>query len=129
MTFPSWTYSTSKNTLHHTHKDLKGIHTFQEPVSAGPCKGCQLGKAHERAFPASLKRSDRVLGLIHTDLCEFPIQSRSHAKWMITFIDDALGFATLHFLQSKADAVTALQDLVHWAEAQTGYRLHSICSD
>ena len=79
--------------------------------------------------PASLKCSDRVLELIHTDLCEFPIQSHSHAKWMITFIDDALGFATLHFLQSKADAVTALQDLVIWAEAQTGYRLHSICSD
>ena len=42
---------------------------------------------------------------------------------MITFIDDALGFATLHFLRSKADAVTALQDLVTWAEAQTGYHL------
>ena len=48
---------------------------------------------------------------------------------MITFIDDALGFATLHFLRSKADAVTALQDLVSWAEAQTGYLLRSIHSD
>ena len=48
---------------------------------------------------------------------------------MITFIDDASGFAALHFLRSKADAVTALQDLVSWAEAQTGYHLHSICSD
>ena len=70
-----------------------------------------------------MKRSDCVLGLIHTDLCKFPIQSRSHAKWMITFIDDASGFAALHFLRSKADAVTALQDLVSWAEAQTGYRV------
>ena len=108
---------------------MKGILTLQEPASDGPCKGCQLGKAHEQAFPASLKHSDRVLGLIHTDLCEFPIQSHSHAKWMITFIDDASGFAALHFLQSKAEAVTALQDLVSWAEAQTGYRLRSICSD
>ena len=48
---------------------------------------------------------------------------------MITFIDDASGFATLHFLRSKADAVTALQDLVSWAEAQTGYCLCSIRSD
>ena len=120
---------TSKNALCHAHKHLKGIPILQEPASDGPCKGCQLGKAHERVFPASIKRSDRVLGLIHTDLCEFPIQSRSHAKWMITFIDDASGFAALHFLRSKADAVTALQDLVSWAEAQTGYRLHSIRSD
>ena len=38
---------TSKNTLHYAHKHLKGISTLQEPVSDGPCKGCQLGKAHE----------------------------------------------------------------------------------
>ena len=76
-----------------------------------------------------MKRSDRVLGLIHADLCEFPVQSRSHAKWMITFIDDASGFAALHFLWSGAGAVTALQDLVTWAEAQTGYCLRSIRSD
>ena len=108
---------------------MKGIPTLQEPASDKSCKGCQLGKAHEQAFPASLKYSDHVLGLIHTDLCEFPIHSHSHAKWMITFLDDASGFTILHFLQSKADAVTALQDLVAWAKAQTGYRLHSICSD
>ena len=94
-----------------------------------PVKVSQLGKAHERAFPASLKCSDHVLGLIHTDLCEFLIQSRSHAQWMIAFIDDASGFAALHFLQSKADAVTALQGLLTWAEAQTGYCLRSICLD
>ena len=99
---------TSKNPLCHAHKHLKGVPTLQEPTSDGPCKGCQLGKAHEQAFPASVKHSDHILGLIHTDLCEFPIQSHSHAKWMIIFIDDALGFAALHFLQSKANAVTAL---------------------
>jgi hypothetical protein len=121
----------SKNALHHAHKHLKGIPILQDHASAeaGPCKGCQLGKAHQRAFPPSSKRSDRVLGLIHTDLCEFPILSRSHAKWMITFIDGASGFSALHFLRSKADAVTALQNLITWAEAQTGYRLCSIRSD
>ena len=45
------------------------------------------------------------------------------------FIDDALGFAALHFLQSKADAITALKDLVAWAESQIGFHLHSIRSD
>jgi hypothetical protein len=121
----------SKNALHHAHKHLKGIPILQDyaSVEAGPCKGCQLGKAHQCAFPPSSKRSDRVLELIHTDLCEFPILSCSHAKWMITFINDSSGFSALHFLCSKADAVVALRDLVVWAEAQTGYRLHSIRSD
>jgi transposase InsO family protein len=48
---------------------------------------------------------------------------------MITFINNASGFSALHFLCSKADAVTALQDLITWAEAQTGYQLRSIRSD
>ena len=117
---------TSKNALHYAHKHLKGVPTLQEAASDGSCKGCQLDKAHERAFPTSSKYLDHILGLIHTDFCEFLIQSCSYAKWMITFIDDTLGFPTLHFLQSKADVVTALQDLVTWAEAQTGYHLCSI---
>ena len=56
---------TSKNALQHAHKYLKGVPTLQEPASDGPCKGCQLGKAHKRAFPTSSKRSNRILGLIH----------------------------------------------------------------
>jgi hypothetical protein len=48
---------------------------------------------------------------------------------MITFIDDFSGFSALHFLYSKADAITTLCDLITWAEAQTGYCLHSIHSD
>jgi hypothetical protein len=121
----------SKNALHHAHKYLKDIPILQDhaSVEARPCKGCQLGKAHQHTFPPSSKCSDRVLGLIHTDLCEFPILSCSHAKWMITFLDDASGFSALYFLRSKADAVTALCDLITWAEAQTGYHLRSICSD
>ena len=58
-----------------------------------------------------------------------PTLSHSHNKWIITFIDDALGSAALHFLQSKADAVHCFQDLVSWAEAQTGYWLRSVHSD
>ena len=53
----------------------------------------------------------------------------SHNKWIITFIDDASGFAALHFLQSKADTVHCFQDLVSWAEDQTGYWLQSVHSD
>ena len=46
---------TSKNALCHAHKHLKGVPTLQESTSDGPCKGFQLGKAHERAFPDSSK--------------------------------------------------------------------------
>ena len=88
-----------------------------------------MGKAHEWEFPASSKRATSVLDLIHTDLCEMLTLLCSHNKWIITFIDDASGFAALHFLRSKADAVCCFQDLVSWAEAQTGYWLRSVHLD
>jgi hypothetical protein len=39
----------SKNTVHYAHKHLKGIPILQDYASVedGPCKGCQLGKAHK----------------------------------------------------------------------------------
>ena len=107
--------------LQHANAKLKGIPSLTPPNTSSPCQGCQLGKAYEREFPASSKQATSVLDLIHTDLCEMPTLSHSHNKWIITFIDDASGFAALHFLQSKADAVCCFQDLVSWAEAQTGY--------
>ena len=107
--------------LQHANAKLKGIPSLTPPNTSSPCQGCQLGKAYEWEFPASSKQATSVLDLIHTNLCEMPTLSHSHNKWIITFIDDALGFAALHFLQSKADAVRCFQDLVSWAEAQTGY--------
>ena len=118
----------SRNALRHANAKLKGI-SFLTPPNTSPCQGCQLGKAHEQEFPASSKRATNILDLIHTDLCEMLTLSHSHNKWIITFIDDTLGFTALHFLQSKADTVRCFQDLVSWAEAQTGYRLRSVHSD
>ena len=88
----------SKNALCHAHKHLKGVPTLQDPPLKNICKGCLLGRGHERAFPAFSKCADHILGFIHTNLCRFPIQSCPYTKWMIMFIDDALGFATLYFL-------------------------------
>ena len=113
----------SKNALQHANAKLKGIPSLTPPNTSSPCQGCQLGKAHEWEFPASSKQAANVLDLIHTDLCEMPTLSHSHNKWIIIFLDNTLDFAALHFLRSKADAVCCFQDLVSWAETQTGYWL------
>ena len=88
----------SKNALQHANVKLKDIPSLTPPNTSFPCWGCQLGKAHEREFPASFKQATNILDLIHTDLCEMLTLSHSHNKWIITFIDDTLGFAALHFL-------------------------------
>ena len=109
----------SKNALQHANAKLKGIPSLTPPNTSSPCQGCQLGKE----FPALSKQAANVLDLIHTDLCEMPTLSHSHNKWIIIFLDNTLDFAALHFLRSKADAVCCFQDLVSWAETQTGYWL------
>jgi hypothetical protein len=119
----------SKVRFSQAHDKLRGIPFLDPPKSSPPCRGCQLGKAHEQAFPALLIHASRVLDLVHTNLYKMPTLSCSHNKWIITFIDDASGFAALHFLRSKADATRYFQDLVAWAETQTGYRLRSVHSD
>ena len=93
----------SKNVLQHANAKLKGIPSLTPPNISSPCQGCQLDKAHEWKFPASSKQAANVLDLIHTDLCEMLTLLHSHNKWIITFIDDASGFAALHCLQSKAE--------------------------
>ena len=115
--------------LWHANAKLKGIPSLTPPNTSSPWRGCQLSKAHEREFPASSKQATFVLDLIHTDLCAMPTFSHSHNKWIIIFIDDASGFAALHFLPSKADAVHCFKDLVSGADTQTGYQLKSVCSD
>ena len=62
----------SHNALRHAPDHVSGIPKLEIPPKPWPCQECLLGKAHERPFPPSDSRGDLPLGLVHTDLCEFP---------------------------------------------------------
>ena len=90
---------TSSNALCHTHKQLSNILLFNILPSHPPCKGCAVGKMLDCSFPGSDKRASCPLALIHTDLiAPMPVELHSYAQYILTFIDDHIGYALLAFL-------------------------------
>ena len=86
----------AKNALRQTPFHVTGLPTVIAPVDTSPCKGCALGKMHDRSYPASGKRATRPLGLVHTDLVgPMPTESRTCARYVLTFIDDYSGYALM----------------------------------
>jgi hypothetical protein len=80
--------------------------------------------------PPSGKQATRPLGLVHTDLVgPMPTESRSRARYVLTFIDDYLGYSLVAFLRSKDATSQHFKAMVTWAETFTGHSLTSVCSD
>ena len=119
----------SCNALHHAPDHVSGIPKLEIPSMPPPCHGCALGKAHERPFPPSDSRGDRLLSLVHTDLCEFPVRSWMHNTWMMTFLDDIWGYGSITCLKKKLDADTTFRSWFAWAEKSSGNKLLKLCSD
>ena len=95
---------TSRNALHHASIHLSGVPTLTLPKDLPPCKGCQIGKMPDRAFPASEKWASHPLALVHMDLVgPMPTEPRSRARYILTFIDNHTGYALLSFLRAKLE--------------------------
>jgi hypothetical protein len=121
----------SDNALQHLAFSTTGLPKLplKSQISLPPCYGCQLGKSHERPLGPSDKRSTHVLGLVHTDLIELPTESRTRARWILTFINDCSAFAFLAFLHHKSDTTLWFCVLVLHAETLTGLSVTSVRSD
>ena len=85
---------------------------------------------HDRSYPASGKRATRPLGLVHTDLVgPMPTESRTRARYVLTFIDDYSGYALVAFIRNKDATSQHFKAMVSWAETFTGHLLTSVHSD
>ena len=121
---------TSQNTLFHASTHLLGVSSLTLPADLAPCKGCQIGKMSNHTFPASGKQASRPLALVHTDLIgPMPMEPHSHARYILTFIDDYTGYALLFFLWAKSDCLSNFHNMVSWTEIFTGHTLASAHSD
>ena len=120
----------AKNALRQAPFHVTGLPTVLTPVDSSPCKGCALGKMHDRSYPASGKRATRPLGLVHTDLIgPMPTESRNRACYVLTFTDDYSGYALVVFIRNKDATSQHFQAMVSWAETFTGHSLTSVRSD
>ena len=89
-----------------------------------------MGKMADRPFPSYDKRAARPLALVHMDLIgPMPVESRSRAKYVLTFIDDHSSYALVAFICSKDTTAQHFQSMAHWAKTFTGQSLTSVRSD
>ena len=120
----------AKNALRQAPFHVTGLPTVVAPINTSPCKGCALGKMHDCSYPASGKLATHPLGLVHTDLVgPMPTESRTRARYVLTFIDDYSGYALVAFICSKDATSQHFQAMVSWAEIFTGHSLTSVRSD
>ena len=64
-------------------------------------------------FPASGKQAFCPLALVHTNLIgPMPMELHSHARYILTFIDDYTGYALLSFLEAKLDCLSNFHNMV-----------------
>ena len=94
------------------------------------CAGCEAGKSTRKPFPASLKKSDQILEIVHSDLAG-PMQTKSlqGSLYIATFVDDYSHHAVVYYLRSKDQFAVALRNFLAWAETQSSKRLRTLHSD
>ena len=120
----------AKNALRQAPFHVTGLPTVVAPIDPFPCKGCALGKMHDRSYPASGKQATRPLGLVHTDLVgPMPMESRTRTYYVLTFIDNYSGYALIAFIRNKDATSQHFKAMVSWAETFTGHSLTSVRSD
>ncbi|KAK1670210.1 hypothetical protein QYE76_058369 [Lolium multiflorum] len=95
------------------------------------CNGCALGKMHRTPFPrATAYRAERVLDLVHGDLCG-PITPTSPggSKYFLLIVDDFSRYMWLEVLHSKDEAFRFFKKIKALAETDRGVKLRAFRTD
>lgn len=74
------------------------------------CDSCALGKIKKKPFKKNLKRSDKPLHIVHSDLMgPLPVKSAGGSTYVMTFLDDHSRFSEVYFLKSKSETFERFQ--------------------
>lgn len=97
----------------------------------GVCEPCVEGKHHRTKFEtSSAKRSDSVLGLVHSDVCgKMSTQSLSGSEYFLTFIDDKTRYTWVYILKRKDQVFEQFLEWKALAEKRTGQELKAFRTD
>lgn len=94
------------------------------------CETCAQAKQTRNPFHASETHSQKILELIHSDLCgPMETQSIGHARYILTFIDDFSKKVFVYFLKSKAEAMNKFIEFKNYVEVQTENKIRILRTD
>ncbi|CAD6236968.1 GSCOCG00012493001-RA-CDS [Cotesia congregata] len=94
------------------------------------CDVCHRGKLTVKPFYPRAEKSQRMLEIVHTDLCQ-PSGTKSEGgnRYFVTFIDDYSSWCELYLLKSKDGVFEAFKTYKNYVEKQTGLKIKALQSD
>ena len=94
------------------------------------CGVCTESKLARQSFKSVQERSNELLSLIHSDLCDFKaIPSCGGKNYFITFIDDCSKYCYVYLLHSKDEALNSFKTYKAEVENQLEKKIKVIRSD
>lgn len=103
--------------------DIKQVHMKQ-------CTNCLAGKQNRISFKSSPpSRVDKILDLVHSDLCGPMPLSLGGARYWVTFIDDHSRKIWVWTLKTKDQVTETFKNFLNLVERQTGIKLKCIRTD
>ena len=94
------------------------------------CEICTESKFARQSFKSVQERSNELLSLIHSDLCDFKaIPSRGGKNYFITFIDDCSKYCYVYLLHIKDEALNSFKTYKSEVENQLEKKIKVIRSD
>jgi len=112
--------------LRETMTGVPKLSTEHDDVS----RGCVLGKYAKATFPRSDSRSDAVLQLIHSDICN-PMSTRSLRgyEYFVTFINDHSRKTWIYFLKTKGEVFNCFQEFKALVQNTMGKKIKVLRMD
>ena len=94
------------------------------------CESCIEGKMTKRSFPLKENRSNRLLELVHTDVCGL-INIKAHGgyAYFITFTDDHSRYGYVYLMHHKSDSFEKFKEYRTEVEKNIGKPIKAIRSD
>ena len=94
------------------------------------CESCLLGKMTKLLFKGKGERENRLLDLIHTDVCgPMSVHARGGFFYSITFLDDYSRYGYLYFMGYKSEAFEKFKEFRNEVEKQLGRSTKALRSD
>lgn len=95
------------------------------------CESCILGKQARLPFPPKNEaRSNRILQLIHTDVCDYSrVPAHDGTKYFVTFTDDYSRASMVYCIKLKSDVFEKFKEFVAMSEARHGTKIAKLKAD
>ena len=121
------------STIKQIHREnlVTGADLSRVNVDKRVCEPCVKGKMARKPFkPVGAIKSNRVLELIHTDVCG-PMKTVSigGSRYIVTFIDDYSRYSFVYFVAEKSDVFSKFREFEARVTNQTGLSIGTLRSD